>query len=137
MRINRYFGRRFFCSLAKDLIDPFSVFYACSWFVIRGFRQAGAPLPILNNWLTDFVFVPLLVHFSFVMGNLFLQNEEKQAYPLYQVLLISAYTTIVFEWIAPQYFSYHTADWIDVVMYFAGGLFYYTVHQPYARRRRS
>lgn len=132
MRYSRYFNCSFFCSLTKVFFDSFTIFYIFSWFLIRGFRQAGEPIPILNNWLTDFVFVPLLVHFSYVFSYYLKLNNEKRKYPLYQIITISLYTSLVFEWLAPIYSNYNTADWIDVIMYFAGGFFYYYIHQPYA-----
>lgn len=135
MRYNRNFNCRFFCSLAKDFFDPFTIFYIYSWFLIRSFRQAEIPIPILNNWLTDFVFVPLLAHFSLTLSYYLGLNPKKISYPLHQLIIISLYTSIVFEWLAPMYSNYNTADWIDVIMYFAGGLFYFYIHQPYSLRR--
>ncbi|KKO90431.1 hypothetical protein AAW12_15120 [Sphingobacterium sp. Ag1] len=84
----------------------------------------------MNNWLTDFVFVPIIIHFSSIIGSFVFNNNKAHGYPLYQIWTISLLASILFEWIMPKYTSYNTGDIIDVLAYFAGGLFYFYIHQP-------
>ncbi len=135
MRNCRGFNRGVFRSLVLLIVDSYFVFYCCSWFLIRYTRKLQIPIPVLNNWLTDFVFVPLIAHISLVIGSLAFIPNGAFKYPIYQILSISLLSTIVFEGILPYYTSYNTADFYDVLAYFAGGIFYYFVHQPHTSKK--
>jgi len=125
---------RFICALAKIFVDKYFVFYCLSWFIIRYTRQIGFPIPILNNWLTDFVFVPLIAHFTLVIAHFFYRKQAQLSFRLIHILVLAGYVSIIYEYIAPKYTSYNTADWGDVVVYFLGAFFYYYIHQPYTLR---
>lgn len=124
-------------ALTCFFIDPFFIFYCFSWFLIRFTRHSGHAIPYLNNWLTDFVFVPLIVHASSIFGYFILHLKTPHRYPLSQILLLSLMVALVFEYIMPKYTSYNTADFMDVLAYLLGGLFYYYVHQQYTYKRLS
>jgi len=130
MRRYSYVDCHFFCALGKALFDGLFLFYWACWFFIRFTRLSGVPIPPLNSWLTDFVFVPIIVHFSAVAGSFIFNRGRAYGYPLHQIWLISALASLLFEGIMPHYTDYNTADIYDVIAYFAGGLFYYLCHQP-------
>jgi len=135
---SRYLDRNFFCTLKQYLCDPFLLFYGLSWILIRYCRQTGQPIPILNNWLTDFVFVPLIAYIAFCIGNLLLTlYSTPHYYPLYQIFVLAFFVSIVFEYIMPQYTNYNVSDPIDTLCYFAGGCFYYFCHQNYLKNKFS
>jgi len=131
----RDFNRRIFRSLIFVAIDRYAVLYCCSWLLIRYTRKLQFPIPLLNNWLTDFVFVPLIAHTSFVLGSIIFKPNGTFKYPLYQILSISLLTALVFEGILPYYTHYNTADFYDLLAYFAGGMFYYFVHQTHTSKK--
>lgn len=135
MRSRRCFNRSVFRSLIFITLDRYFVFYCCSWLLIRYTRKLQIPIPLLNNWLTDFVFVPLIAHVSFVLGTLIFKPDGTFKYPLYQILSISLLIALVFEGILPYYTHYNTADFYDVLAYFAGGIFYYFVHQNHTSKK--
>ncbi|MFZ4860591.1 hypothetical protein ACL9RF_00215 [Sphingobacterium sp. Mn56C] len=118
----------------RQFIDPFVVFYASSWLLIRYTRKMGCPIPWLNNWLTDFVFVPLILHFMLIVALTIAGNRFRFRFPLVQIMVVCLYVAIGFEYIAPKYTSYNTADWGDVLAYFLGGIAFYYIHQPYTLR---
>ena len=135
MRSYRYVNSHLVCTLVRELVDPLYIFYWSCWFLIRFSRQAGTPIPLVNGWLTDFVFVPVVVHFALVLGCILFNQGKPFSFPLIHILCYSLLTSIVFEGIMPHLTDYNTADWRDVVAYFAGGFFYYLVHQPWFVRR--
>lgn len=134
MRSRRCFNRSIFRSLIFIALDRYFIFYCCSWLLIRYTRKLQIPIPLLNNWLTDFVFVPLIAHVSFVLGSFIFTTGGTFKYPLYQILSISLLTALIFEGFLPYYTHYNTADFYDVVAYFAGGMFYYFVHQNHTSK---
>ena len=135
MRSRRCFNRSLFRSLIFVILDRYFVFYCCSWILIRYTRKLHLPIPLLNNWLTDFVFVPLIAHISFALGSVIFTTNGTFKYPLYQILSISLLSALVFEGFLPYYTDYNTADFYDVLAYFAGGVFYYAVHQNHASKK--
>lgn len=132
MRNISFTHRNVVYSLVYILIDKFFLFYCFSWIIIRITRKGDIPIPYLNNWLTDFVFVPLIAHIAFVSGNVILRLSKPYTYPLYQICIISFLTSILFEGILPLYTPYNTFDSADIGMYFLGAAFYYYSHQRYA-----
>ena len=131
MRHHSSFNRSILRTLVFLTFEGYFTFYCCSWILVRYTRKLQIPMPIVNNWLTDFVFVPLIAHISFVFGSVILKTHGSFKYPFYQILSVSLFTAIVFEGILPYYTNYNTVDFCDVLAYFAGGIFYYFVHQPY------
>ncbi len=135
MRSHRCFNCSVFRSLIFIILDRYFVFYCCSWLLIRYTRKLQIPISFLNSWLTDFVFVPLITHISFVLGSLIFMPDGTFKYPLYQILSISLFISLVFEGTLPYYTHYNTADFYDVLAYFAGGMFYYFVHQNHTSKK--
>jgi len=128
-----------FCirSLIVDIFDIYFIGYWLCWFIVRYTRHSGHPILLINNWLTDFVFVPIVVHISLVFGHQIIHSRSNFRFSLLQILCFSIYTSLVFELLLPRITSYNTGDWLDVIMYFAGGLFYYFIHQAMYIKKRN
>ena len=123
-------------TLASFAGDRYLIFYCGSWILIRATRKLGYPIPILNNWLTDFIFVPLICYIALSIGHLLLgRNRTPLFYPLYQVMILSSVVSIVFEILLPDYTTYNTGDPLDAISYFLGGFFYRYIHQTSVERR--
>ncbi|MGO4289539.1 hypothetical protein [Chitinophaga sp. RAB17] len=112
----------------KKLFDPLFITYCLVWIVIHMCRYLQQPVPLLNGYLTDFIAVPAMAHITLTFTCRFIVRNNGYTYPLYYLLFIAAYTSVMFEWIMPQFSSRYTSDWWDVVTYFAGSLFYYRFH---------
>ncbi|MEI6949668.1 hypothetical protein V9K67_20950 [Paraflavisolibacter sp. H34] len=92
-------------------------------------RWLQCPLPWINDYLTDFLFVPVTAHISLACMRTFIVCRNSYRYPFRYVLFIAFYAAVVFELILPRIAPVYTGDAGDVVAYFAGGFFYYFVHQ--------
>ena len=128
-------NRRVIRALALFLIDPFFLFYCLCWVIIRYFRISGNPIPYLNDWLTDIVFIPLIAHFSYCLGLFILRLERGFKYSLKQLFLLAFLTSIFFEVLSPMITDYNTADFMDAICYFLGACFFYYIHQPYLNKK--
>lgn len=114
------------------IVRTFDLFFICywvCWLVIRITRALRMPLPILNNWLADIVFVPIIVHISLVLSSIIIAKDSAKGYSLWQILLVCLLVSLVYELILPAKTIHTRADYADVFAYFAGGLFYYHYHQ--------
>ncbi|HEY9256884.1 hypothetical protein [Chitinophaga sp.] len=112
----------------KRLFDPLFLTYCLIWIVIHLCRYLHLAVPLLNGYLTDFIAVPAMAHVTLTFTRRFIVHNYEYTYPLYYLLFIALYTSIMFEWIMPYYSARYTGDWWDVVTYFAGSLFYYRFH---------
>jgi hypothetical protein len=129
MFLNRYYYRCNGDTLIRRLLNvPFCVYVLC-WVVIHYARWLKTPVPFLNNWLTDFICVPMIAHLALVPTRLFLIKNNQYCYPLSYLLLMGAYVSVVFEIVLPLYKHSATADPVDAIAYFAGAFYFYYVHQ--------
>lgn len=129
MRITGYRIIHFARTVGRGLFDRLLVTYIILWWVIRICRWGGHPIPLLNNWLTDFLFVPVVAHIALTFTRNFLLRDTGYRYPLIYLLCIAAYAAIVFEYLLPIFSANTVADPLDVVAYFSGAIFYYCIHQ--------
>lgn len=116
----------------KYLFDPLFICYCILWLFIKIFRYLNTPIPYLNSYLTDFLAVPVIAHIAITITAKYIVKNKNYTYNLFYLLFIAAYTSVVFELIVPQISDKHTADIYDVLFYFLGALFYYTVHRPFS-----
>jgi len=125
----------------KRLLDPFFMVYLVTWSLVRLSRHLDVSIGYLNDHLTDFIAVPAMAHVSIYITKKWIIKDPLYRYPLLYLLFIAAYTSIVMEWWMPVLSSKYTADFLDVIAYFSGALFYYYVHVPlvtrYAKLNRS
>lgn len=103
--------------------------YCLLWCLVHFLRWVQHPLPWLNNYLTDFLFVPVIAHLSVNFTRRFILRNNAYRYPLAYPLFMALYAAIVFEYVMPLFSAVYTRDWGDVVAYFLGSLFYYYIHQ--------
>lgn len=82
-----------------------------------------------NNWVTDFLFVPVVAHFTLTLSRDFVVNKKGYIYPLSYLVAIALYSAFAFEIVAPLFSSKATADIWDAAAYLLGSLFYYYIHQ--------
>jgi uncharacterized protein involved in response to NO len=113
----------------KSVFKPLFVVYCLLWCMVRLLRQAQHPIPFINDYLTDFLFVPVVAHLSVSFTRRFIVRNNVYDYPLTYLLFIAFYAAVLFEYIMPEFSGVYTADPGDVLAYFSGSLFYYYIHE--------
>ncbi|MCW3463491.1 hypothetical protein [Chitinophaga nivalis] len=121
----------------KRLFDPLFISYCLLWGIIHLCRYLHQPVPLLNGHLTDFLAVPAMAHIALTFTRLFIVRNQQYTYPLFYLLFMAVYTSVVFEWLMPRLSPVYTRDIWDVVAYFAGSLFYYCFHGRPATARQE
>ncbi|SHG62797.1 hypothetical protein SAMN05444372_10824 [Flavobacterium micromati] len=83
------------------------------------------PLPaVINNYVNDLLCLPLLLAaMEFIIKRL--KKDKYFKFPVGFVIFLASYYSIYFEYYLPTVNPRYTADWIDVILYFAGGLTFY------------
>ncbi|AYZ34578.1 hypothetical protein EGY07_02870 [Chryseobacterium indologenes] len=92
------------------------------WAVIIGLRKNSIYLPVINEYFTDLITVPMYCYLIEMIMN-FLGYTWK---PDVKFVLTSAiYLSFLFEVLCPRLSNVFTADFFDVMAYFSGGILYY------------
>ncbi|MDH7461192.1 hypothetical protein QEG73_07870 [Chitinophagaceae bacterium 26-R-25] len=99
------------------------------WLTVHCFRYLHYPLPYVNGWLTDFIFIPAVAHFARTCTRHILLKGGHFIYALHWLILAAIYCGLLCEWILPKYAHNTVGDLLDAFAYVGGALFYYYVHQ--------
>lgn len=88
-------------------------------------QKLAIPLPLLvNNYLNDLLCIPLVLGtLTFIIRKI--KHDPKFKLPLGFIFILSSYYAIYFEYYLPKINSRYTSDWIDIVLYFLGGILFY------------
>lgn len=88
-------------------------------------QKLAIPLPLLvNNYLNDLLCIPLVLGaLIFIIRKI--KHDPKFKLPLGFIFILSSYYAVYFEYYLPKINSRYTSDWIDVVLYFFGGILFY------------
>ncbi len=128
MRILWYYDRYLAGALGAVFDRLFTIYCGC-WLMIHTGRWSHRPVPFLNNWLTDFVFVPVIAHVALVLTRQYIVRNATYRYPLSYLLFAALYVSFIYEWVFPYYHFHTVGDPFDVIAYFSGSIFYFFVHQ--------
>lgn len=88
-------------------------------------QKLAMSLPLLvNNYLNDLLCIPLVLGaLIFIIRKI--KHDPKFKLPLGFIFILSSYYAVYFEYYLPKINSRYTSDWIDVVLYFLGGILFY------------
>lgn len=100
-------------------------FLAAIAMTIYGMQRLNFPLPsLINNYVNDLLCFPLVLGaITFIIRKL--KKDNHFTFSIYFVLFLVAYYSVYFEYYLPIVNTRYTADWIDVLLYFIGGISFY------------
>jgi uncharacterized membrane protein len=133
MRVGAISGRYCAGFIICRLFDRYFVLYGMAWVTVHFFRNTGHPLPFVNDWLTDLVFIPSVCHLPLTITRFGLLQNPHYCYPLSFVVGAAVCASIVFEVVLPRYSSQTVGDVFDCIAYFIGAIFFYQYHQKEKR----
>jgi len=111
----------------KTLLNPWFSAGCLTWVIVLAARKTGHPLPFINGYIDDAFAIPVIANISlWFMRVIVIKNNYYVLSPR-QVIFIVIYVSIVFEVLLPNISKAYTADWIDVLLYAIGGIFFYRV----------
>lgn len=93
------------------------------WLGVFILRKNNIIIPIINDYLTDFITIPLYSYVIKYMMNDILNHHWKPDFQFYLSSFI--YISLLFELICPMISTQFTSDISDVLAYFLGGFSYY------------
>jgi hypothetical protein len=122
----------------KTLLNKWFVGACLVWLVMITLRKTGHPLPVLNGYVDDLVAIPVISNLGLWFQRVFIIRNDYYVLSPGQVTFIVIYVAVIFELILPYYSKIYTGDWIDVMLYLAGGIFFYKViNRPIVAEKRQ
>jgi hypothetical protein len=105
--------------------NSYYILGSLSYLLIQFCRQQDLIIPeLLNNYVTDFLFMPLLLLTTLWLTRL-IKRKKQLVFSVPMLITVFIYVSFVFEYYLPQTSTVYTADYLDIVMYFFGTVFYY------------
>lgn len=94
-----------------------------AWVLIIQLRKNGIFIPVINNFFTDLITIPMYCYLIEYIMNSLLGYAWK---PDFRFVLTSiVYLSFLFEVLCPKLSPLFTGDFFDVLAYFFGGMLYY------------
>jgi hypothetical protein len=105
--------------------------------LIRLLRKNQYPMPHwINGYLTDLICLPIVLMICLAFVRQLKRDSSIKIKP-WLIALICIEYALIFEWILPKKSAIYTADWIDVVMYFSGGLIFFFIQPIFKHEKKS
>ena len=88
-------------------------------------QKLATPLPLLvNSYLNDLLCIPLVLGaLTFIIRKM--KHDPNFKLPLGFIFILSSYYAVFFEYYLPRTNTRYTSDWLDVALYFIGGMLFY------------
>ena len=97
--------------------------------IVYTFQYFNYTLPkIINNFLNDFLITPIVLYIC-LWVLILIRKDKYFTISLVMVLYVCAFYSFIFEYIAPKFLVRYTADIIDIILYFLGGIIFYILQK--------
>jgi len=122
----------------KTLLNKWFVSGCIMWVIVTIIRKSGHPLPLLNGYINDVLAIPLIANLGLWFQRVFVIRNNYYVLSPWHVIFIVVYVSVLFELALPYYSKTYTGDWIDVILYLAGGIFFYLIiNKPIIAEKRQ
>jgi len=111
----------------KTLLNPWFILGCLIWLLVFTARIFRHPLPYVNGYITDAFAVPVIANIALWLQRMFIIKSNYYVLSPMQVAFLVLYISLLFEGLLPMISKIYTADWIDVLLYVFGGIFFYKV----------
>ena len=111
----------------KTLLNPWFLAGCVVWLVVITARKLGYPFLYINGYIDDLAAVPVIANLGLWFQRVLIYRNNYYVLALGHVVFIVVYVSLIFELLLPLLSKTYTADWIDVLLYVIGGIFFFRV----------
>jgi hypothetical protein len=108
----------------KTLLNKWFIASCLIWLIVITSRKMGHPLPIINGYIDDAIAIPVIANLGLWFQRVVIIKNNYYVLSKWHVVFIVAYVSLIFEGLLPLFSKTYTADWIDVLLYIIGGVFF-------------
>ena len=113
--------------MLKPLTRPYFLIAILLYLIVHLGRFGWyEPIKIVNSYLTDLLCMPIILTFC-LAGIRLLKRIPTYVLTLPMIVAMTTFYAILFEYYLPNANSKYTADFVDVIMYFAGAGLYWII----------
>ena len=96
---------------------------------VYSLQKFSIPIPYLfQNYLNDLLCIPIVLKVCQYVIR-YIKSDKKIHLSFIQILTVCLGYALYFEWYLPLHNPRYTADGIDILMYFIGGIFFYFIER--------
>jgi hypothetical protein len=122
----------------KTLLNPWFIAGCLTWLVVLAARKFGHPVPYVNGYINDFFSIPVIASLGLWFQRTFIIKNNYYVLGPWHIIFIVGYVSVVFEGLLPVISKAYTADWVDVLLYIFGGLFFYWImNKPVLKQKNA
>jgi hypothetical protein len=122
----------------KTVLNPWFLVGCVTWLIVITYRKFGHPLPYINGHINDAFAIPVIADLGLWFQRVVIYKSNHYVLSPWHVVFIVVYVSLVFEGLLPRLSKVYTGDWIDVLLYCIGGMFFYLVmNKPLMEIRRA
>ena len=111
----------------KTFLNPWFILGCLTWAIVITTRKLGHPLPYINGYINDAFAIPVIANLALWFQRVLIIKNNYYVLARWHVIFMVVYVSVVFEGLLPLLSKKYTGDWIDVLLYIIGGLFFYKV----------
>ncbi|MDB5091770.1 MAG: hypothetical protein JWR09_5764 [Mucilaginibacter sp.] len=111
----------------KTLLNKWFIASCLIWLIVITSRKMGHPLPLINGYIDDAIAIPVIANLGLWFQRVVIIKNNYYVLSKWHVVFIIAYVSLIFEGLLPLFSKTYTADWVDVLLYVIGGVFFYRV----------
>ena len=109
----------------KRVLPYYFVFSLAIGSLIYLAQKLAIELPVIvNNYVNDFLIIPIVLIVSLYVLR-WSRNDANYQISIGAILYLCSFYAVIFEYVLPKFHPRYTADIIDVVLYFMGGIIFY------------
>lgn len=120
----------------KTLLNRWFITGCVVWLLVFASRKLHHPIPYINGYITDVFALPVIATLALCFQRVVVFKSNFYTLSKWHVVFITVYVSLAFEVLLPWLSKTYTGDWVDVLLYVVGGIFFYRVmNKPVAEVR--
>ena len=120
-------------------MKPVYIFFFNAVFIFLSIYILNSAEVDMPTWITsyvnDFLCMPVVLTICLKILH-YIKKDTTILLPLLPILILTSFYSFYFEWYMPQVETRYTADWVDVIIYFAGALLFYSLQFISTKKKR-
>jgi hypothetical protein len=107
--------------------QPNSCLFSSSGSVFFSYKQVEIyfpSIPFLHSYFEDLIAIPIVLKTAQLIIQVIVPNQRNLKLKLFDIALVTVAFAVYFEWHLPFIDPRFTSDWIDVIAYGSGAIFY-------------